>query len=182
MIMNCVNVVRTSNVREGLLKSAESAFVGVGSNVGDRIGHCRSAIERIRQIEGCQVKRISSFYETDPIGYEDQNRFVNAVLELASVLSPLDLLDELLSIEKDMGRKRIIRWGPRIIDLDLLLFGETVMSHPRLTLPHPRMHERGFVLLPLEEIAPHAVHPVLERSVRDLLSSLPDAVKGINRL
>ena len=182
MIMSRVDLVRTSGVREDLLKSAESAFVGIGSNVGDRIGHCRSAIEGIRRIEGCRVKRISSFYESDPVGYEDQDRFVNAVLELTSALSPLDLLDELLSIERDMGRTRTIRWGPRTIDLDLLLFGETVMSHPRLTLPHPRMHERGFVLLPLEEIAPHAVHPVLECSVRNLLAALPHAEKGINRI
>ncbi|MBI4773122.1 MAG: 2-amino-4-hydroxy-6-hydroxymethyldihydropteridine diphosphokinase [Deltaproteobacteria bacterium] len=165
-----------------MLKKAESAFVGLGSNVGDRVARCRSAIEAIGGIEGCRVGRISSFYETDPVGYEDQDRFVNAVLELKSVLPPLQLLDELLSIEKAMGRTRTIRWGPRIIDLDLLLFGERVMSHPRLTLPHPRMHERGFVLAPLAEIAPHAVHPVFERSVKSLLASLPDAEKGINRL
>ena len=170
------------NVREDRLTSAASAFVGIGSNVGERIGNCRSAIEGIRRIAGCRVKRISGFYETDPVGYENQGRFVNAALELTSVLSPLNLLNELLSIEKAMGRTRTIRWGPRIIDLDLLLFGDTVMSHPRLTLPHPRMHERGFVLLPLEEIAPHAVHPVLGCSVRDLLLSLPDAEKGINRI
>jgi len=156
--------------------------VGLGSNVGDRIGHCRWAIDEMGRIEGCRVERISSFYETDPVGYKDQDLFVNAVLELTSVLSPLELLDELLCIEKAMGRTRTIRWGPRIIDLDLLLFGETVMSHPRLTLPHPRMHERGFVLIPLAEIAPHAVHPVLRRSVKSLLASLPDAEKGINRL
>jgi 2-amino-4-hydroxy-6-hydroxymethyldihydropteridine diphosphokinase len=137
------------------------AFVSLGSNLGDREGSLRRALEELASEQGIAIRRVSSFRETEPVGYLDQPRFVNAVVELETELPPRALLDRLLEVERRLGRKREAapRFGPRTIDLDLLLYGETVMKEPGLTLPHPRLHERRFVLEPLAELDPGLVVP-----------------------
>jgi 2-amino-4-hydroxy-6-hydroxymethyldihydropteridine diphosphokinase len=142
-------------------------FVGLGSNLGDRERNLREAVERLRKIG---VVRLSTLRDTDPVGVADQPNFLNAVAELSSELPARELLDRLLEIERELGRDRAKegRWGPRTIDLDLLLYGDEVIDEPGLTLPHPRLAERRFVLEPLHELAPELVLPD-GRRIKDLL-------------
>jgi 2-amino-4-hydroxy-6-hydroxymethyldihydropteridine diphosphokinase len=138
----------------------EVAYVGVGSNLGDREGTIRRAVERLREEPGIDVLRVSSLVETEPWGYEDQPRFLNGALELRTSLSPRRLLEVLLAVERTLGRTRDgVRYGPRTIDLDLLLFGQMQLREPGLTVPHPRLHEREFALTPLQERDPELVIP-----------------------
>ena len=142
-------------------------FVGLGSNLGDRERNLHEAVERLREIG---LVRVSAFGDTDPVGVVEQPNFLNAVAELSSDLSPRELLDRLLQIERELGRDRTKeeRWGPRTIDLDLLLYGDEVVDEPGLTVPHPRLAERRFVLEPLHELAPDLVLPD-GRRIKDLL-------------
>jgi 2-amino-4-hydroxy-6-hydroxymethyldihydropteridine diphosphokinase len=142
-------------------------FVGLGSNLGDRERNLCEAVERLREIGAV---RLSTPRDTDPVGVADQPNFVNAVAELSSELPARELLDRLLEIERELGRDRgkEERWGPRTIDLDLLLYGDEVIDEPGLTLPHPRLAERRFVLEPLHELAPELVLPD-GRRIKDLL-------------
>jgi 2-amino-4-hydroxy-6-hydroxymethyldihydropteridine diphosphokinase len=149
------------------------AYIALGSNMGDRELNLLRAVAEIGRLPDCKVTGLSSFYETSPVGVTDQPSFYNAVLRLHTALSPHELLERLLRIETDIfGRTRTTRWGPRRIDLDLLLHGETAISDDKLILPHPRISERRFVLQPLCDIAPELVHPLLGRSVIKLLDSL----------
>lgn len=149
------------------------AFVGLGSNVGDRAGNLREALRRLAACEGISLVAASAFHETEPVGGPPgQARFLNAAAHLRVTISVDELLDRLLAIEDALGRVRAERWGPRTIDLDLLLHGDSAVRSARLTVPHPRMHERRFVLEPLAELAPQAVHPVLRRTVAELLADL----------
>ncbi len=134
------------------------AYIGLGANLGDREGSPNTALERLAELGPL---RVSSFRETDPVGVTEQPRFVNAVAELETDLSARDLLERLLEIERELGRDRTReeRWGPRTIDLDLLLYGDEVIDEPGLTVPHPRLAERRFVLEPLHELAPGLVLP-----------------------
>ena len=153
------------------------AYIGIGSNLGDRKLNIENSVARINNEKGIQVLRVSSLYESDPWGVEDQPRYLNGVLEVETLLPPEGLLQRLFSIEREFGRKREMRWGPRIIDLDLLLFDELVMENAipdGLVLPHPRMHERKFVLLPLLELVPESVHPRLKKPFKKFLRSLKD--------
>ena len=126
----------------------------------------------MKQSKGIEIRKASSVYETQPTEYKDQPWFLNMVLEFETLLEPLNLLELLLGIENQMGRERNRKWGPRNIDLDLLLHDELVINSDKLTLPHPRMHQRRFVLVPLAEIAPKVVHPSLKKSVEKLLEEL----------
>ncbi len=131
--------------------------MSLGSNLGDRLGQLQEAVRRLAATPGVAVRRVSSVYETDPVGYVDQPPFYNAVAELEIELTPAQLLEVALAIEAAMGRVRTVRWGPRPIDIDLLVCGDVEMATPVLTLPHPRMTERGFVLVPLAELNPDLV-------------------------
>ena len=149
-------------------------FIGIGSNVGDPLNNCLKAISMIRQIMGCHVIRISSLYRTEPVGYRDQDWFVNCVILLQTELAPKELFNHLQNIEKIMGREKDIKWGPRSIDLDIILCEDLILEDEGLTIPHPFMHERRFVLIPMNEIAPDVIHPVLNKSVEELLNDLPE--------
>jgi len=149
-----------------------TAFIGFGSNLGDKVGNCRRAIRLLEGIRGIRVLRVSSLWLTEPWGYTEQEPFINGVLEIVTELDPRDLLRALKGIEVQMGRKFTFRWGPRVIDLDLLLYGQEVIEEEDLKVPHPLMHERSFVLVPLVEIAPWAYHPVKGKTARELLEEI----------
>ena len=153
------------------------AFLSVGSNLGDPAQNCITAIEWIAQSEAVKVLRQSSFYRTEPVGMADQPWFVNVVLEIRTTLDPRGLLNFLKSIEKKMGRQADRKWGPRVIDLDILFFGLMVIQDKDLQVPHPELHRRRFVLVPLLEIAPYTIHPVFGISVKGLMDRLQDVSK-----
>ncbi|HEY7728495.1 MAG TPA: 2-amino-4-hydroxy-6-hydroxymethyldihydropteridine diphosphokinase [Candidatus Eisenbacteria bacterium] len=156
-------------------------LIGVGSNLGDREFLIRRAIEELRDLPHTVVARVSSLYDTDPVGDGEQPAYLNAVVWIETGLQPRELLWQLLLIEKRMGRVRTHRWAPRPIDLDLLFYGREVIAEPDLTVPHPEAHRRAFVLIPLAEIDPEFIHPGMGEPVRKLLRRLdpnPPVRKG----
>jgi 2-amino-4-hydroxy-6-hydroxymethyldihydropteridine diphosphokinase len=156
-----------------------AAYIALGSNLGDRLDLLRRAVARLAGLG--TIAALSSVYETAPVGYTDQPAFLNAVIMLETERSPVALLRSLLAIEAGLGRVRSFPNAPRTLDLDLLLVGDQIVSSPELALPHPRLHERAFVLVPLAEIAPAVIHPVSGKSIAALLEELGDT-SGVRRL
>jgi 2-amino-4-hydroxy-6-hydroxymethyldihydropteridine diphosphokinase len=150
-------------------------YIGLGSNMGDGVKNCRRAMEAIGADARNRLVGSSRFYRTEPVGKKDQEWFINGVVAVETTMSPRELMEFLLSVEKAMGRVRQERWGPRIIDLDILFYGDRVLDEESLQIPHPRLHERRFVLVPLEQIAPGLVHPLFERTVAQILAGLDTA-------
>jgi len=159
--------------------SMNTAYIGVGSNLGDKLQNCCKAIDLIDNIENCTVKTQSPFYRTEPVGVASQDWYVNGVIRVETGLSAQDLLKSLLSIETGMGRVRTQRWESRIIDLDILLYGHHVIDEKSLTIPHPLMHIRKFVLMPMVQLDPDLVHPVLGRTMFELFDDLTEQGQGI---
>jgi 2-amino-4-hydroxy-6-hydroxymethyldihydropteridine diphosphokinase len=147
------------------------AFVGLGANLGDREGTIRRALELLAAREGIEIVAVSALRETEPVGYVNQPSFLNGAAEVETTLRPRELLDALLDVERGLGRERGERWGPRTIDLDLLLYGDERIAEPGLTVPHPRLHERRFALEPLVELDPDLDVPGRGR-LADLLARL----------
>ncbi len=144
------------------------AYLGLGCNLGDRRANCLNAI-RLLKDKGITVTKESSLYETEPWGYKEQLAFINMAVEIKTDMSPRELLVNLKDIERKMGRIETVRWGPRLIDIDILLYDDLILDEPDLEIPHPLMHKRDFILQPLSEIAPDVIHPVLNKRIRDLL-------------
>ena len=158
------------------------AFIGAGANLGEPVRQIKQALDELEKSPGVRLGAVSSLYRTKPVGPIAQPPFVNAVFSLEYGMSPQDLLALLLSVEEKMGRIRRERWGPRVIDLDLLFFDEAIISEQGLEVPHPRLHERRFVLTPLVEIAPDIIHPILKKSAFDLLAALPAEGPWVEKL
>lgn len=150
-----------------------NVLLGLGSNVGEPLDNLREAVSRLSHI--CLVSRVSSVYKTEPVGFADQAWFLNCALTAETSLSPQELLDRILRVEIAMGRERTVRNGPRIIDIDILLFDDLQMATDDLSIPHPRMHQRAFVLHPAVEIAPDMQHPVLQLSIKRAFEALQDS-------
>jgi 2-amino-4-hydroxy-6-hydroxymethyldihydropteridine diphosphokinase len=155
------------------------SYIGIGSNLGDRVKHCTAALERISGIPGCLLSGVSRWYRTKPVGVTGQEWYLNGVAALDAGIPARTLMKALLEVEEEMGRVRKERWESRIIDLDILLFGSEVIEEEGLSIPHPRMHLRRFALVPLAELAPGLIHPVIGLRLEDLLRGLPEGEQTV---
>ena len=151
-----------------------TAYIALGSNMGDREGYLRQAVTSLDETTGCQVERVSEFVVTAPYGGVEQEDFLNGCLLLKTLLPPVDLLHRLQELEQAAGRERLVHWGPRTLDLDLLFYDDEIWDTQELTIPHPDMQNRDFVLAPLEQIAPLKRHPLLNKTIRQLKGELSD--------
>jgi 2-amino-4-hydroxy-6-hydroxymethyldihydropteridine diphosphokinase len=153
------------------------AFIGIGSNVGDRRQACMNAVQAFESWERGSLTKESSFYESEPWGYEAQEWFINCVIKIATSEDAFGLLAFMQDVEQKLGKQKEFRWGPRTIDLDLLFFNQSIIDAPNLKVPHPHLHERRFVLEALAEIEPAWMHPALNQPVSHLLQNVQDTKK-----
>ena len=152
-----------------------SAYIGAGSNIGDKLSNCKNGIVSLAKTQNTQTIKWSKFYRTEPVDYKKQDWFINCVVKIKTGLDPVQLIKELKSIEYDAGRlDDTVRYGPRILDMDILLFDDIVMNSSGLIIPHPRMHKRRFVLKPMCDIDPFIVHPVFKKEMHHLLAALDE--------
>jgi len=160
-----------------------TAYISIGSNLGDKMANCLSGISDLDHTDGVHVVRVASCYRTAPVDYLEQDWFINTVAKIETSLSPRGLLRGLKAIETKIGRKPPpVRFGPRILDLDIVLYDDIVIEQDNLVIPHPRMHERRFVLKPFCDIDPDVVHPVLGQTIADLLTQLDDIQQSIEEI
>jgi 2-amino-4-hydroxy-6-hydroxymethyldihydropteridine diphosphokinase len=157
------------------------AYIGIGSNLGDKLSHCEKAISEILKIDHHKLLAQSSFFKTQPVGYTSQDWFVNGVIKIKTDLEALELLRTLKTIESQLGRMETFQWGPRTIDLDILFFDEVEIHTEELQIPHPHIQDRQFNLIPLAEIDRNLVHPVLKKTVHELLNNSKED-QGVKKL
>lgn len=148
------------------------AFIAIGSNMGDKEAFVKRGIDALRELEDCVVEQVSEMIETKPYGVTDQPDFLNGMILVKTLLTPYELLAELMRIEQESGRERIVHWGPRTLDLDIIFYDDAVIDTKDLTIPHPDMANRRFVLEPLAQVAPHFRHPLLHKTVRQMLEEI----------
>lgn len=160
----------------------KTAYIGIGSNLGDKLNNCLKAAEQAKEIPGCGFQALSRFFRTKPVGVAGQDWYINGVIALRTDISARDLLKALLAIEVQMGRERKQKWGSRAIDLDILLYGEDVIREDGLKVPHPYMHLRRFVLVPMVQLAPDVIHPVLGQTMNELLEQLPEDGQAVKEI
>jgi 2-amino-4-hydroxy-6-hydroxymethyldihydropteridine diphosphokinase len=151
-----------------------AVFISIGSNLGDRKANCMGALDRIKEA-GIEIKKISSTYETKPWGVAEQPDFINIAAEIITTIQPIELLNIFKNIEAVMGRKEGIKWGPRIIDIDIIFYDDIIFDSPELKIPHPLLHKRDFVLRPMSEIAPNKKHPLMNKTVKELSEEINNA-------
>ena len=157
-----------------------TVYIAVGSNIGDKMANCQNGIDSVIREACATLVGQSPFYKTEPVGYEDQDWFVNGVFCIQTDLEPKDLLEKTQAIQTKAGRKKdMIRNGPRILDLDILLFDDRIINSRYLTVPHPRMHQRRFVLQPFCDISPDIVHPIFKKDMKALLDELPSDTQQV---
>ena len=158
---------------------SEKVYIGVGSNLGDKAANCRTAVEKVDALPGCSVRARSGLYSTEPVGVEDQEWYVNGAICVDTELPPINLLVGLQVIEASMGRVRRQKWEARIIDLDILLYGNHLINEKGLIIPHPLMHTRRFVLVPMNQLDPYLVHPGLGKTIWQLLKDCAETDQKI---
>ncbi len=156
------------------------AFICVGSNLGNKLENCKKGVDALIRSDSVTLKAQSPCYKTDPVDYQDQDWFINYVIKIETLLDPFELLNRLKSIQRDAGRIRdVIRFGPRILDMDIILFDDAVINSENLIIPHPRMHKRRFVLKPVCDIDAEIIHPVFKKNMKYLIDNMDDEEQGI---
>ncbi len=161
---------------------SKTVYIGVGSNLGDKLENCLKAIEMVDNISGCRLIAQSDFFRTEPVGVEGHDWYVNGVISIEADIPAHQLLNSLLAIEAGLGRERKKKWDPRTIDLDILLLGQDIIEENDLTVPHPFMHSRKFVLVPMVQLSPDLVHPTLGKTMTDLLENMPEEDQVVSPL
>lgn len=160
-----------------IMRSWHTVYVALGSNMGEREAHLQKAVQELESRSETKVERISKFMETEPYGYAKQDKFLNGMLELRTLLTPEELLNVLHEVEEKAGRERTVRWGPRTLDLDIIMYDALVLDTEQLVIPHTDMQNRDFVLIPLMELAPNLRHPILQKTVWQMKKELEDKLK-----
>lgn len=160
------------------MKQKHAVYISIGSNIGNKLKNCQNGIAALIKPGLSLLRKQSPFYSTEPVDYKNQDWFINAVIKIQSIFDPYQLLSEIQSIQQGVGRiSDPVRYGPRVLDLDILLYDDLVINSSGLVIPHPRMHKRRFVLKPICDIDPKVVHPVLKKDMRHLLANLGDGQK-----